>query len=109
MSITKVNLQNKLERWKQMASQLISGSEETSHSIELDPAILDKCRLAAEERQTTVNHIVNEILEQHWLKKNNELPTMISREQMDRNPLFLLDALTQRELKPFGETQYEQS
>jgi hypothetical protein len=107
MSITKQLLHNKLERWKHAANQLISGTEEDVQSIELAPDTIEKCRLLAEERNTTVNEVVNSILEQHWQNKGMELTIPISREQLERNPLFLLDSLTSRNFRPLEETSHE--
>jgi NRPS condensation-like uncharacterized protein len=111
MSISKQILQNKLERWKQAVNQLISGNEETEtesvQTIELNSEMMQKCNLLAAEQQTTINEVVNNILNQYWHQKNNQLSVPISREQLERNPLFELDSLAQRNFRFFGETNYE--
>ncbi|MFD0679861.1 MULTISPECIES: hypothetical protein [unclassified Paenibacillus] len=109
MSTTKRVWQKKLEHWKHKANHLISGTEEIDERIELSPVILEKCKVLAEDKQTTVDDVVQQILEQYWLQRTNELSTPISREHIDRNPIFLLDALAHRNFKPFGvgENNYE--
>ncbi|MCR8631720.1 hypothetical protein [Paenibacillus radicis (ex Xue et al. 2023)] len=109
MSTTKRVWQKQLEHWKHKANHLISGTEEIDERIELSPVMLEKCKVLAEDKQTTVDDVVQQILEQYWLQRTNELSTPISREHIDRNPIFLLDALAHRNFKPFGvgENNYE--
>ncbi|MDF2963550.1 MAG: hypothetical protein K0S39_5285 [Paenibacillus sp.] len=111
MSTTKQVWQKQLERWKHKANHFISGTGEIDESVELSPVMLEKCREMAEAGNTTVDEVVHQILEQYWLQRDNELSTPISREHLERNPLFQLDALAQRNFKPFGveEISYEQS
>ncbi|NOU94195.1 hypothetical protein GC093_13350 [Paenibacillus sp. LMG 31456] len=113
MSSTKHGWQNKLEQWKYRAKQQIFGTEdieESAEPIELSAVMLEKCKIMAEAEQTTVNDVVQQILEHYWLQRSNELSTPISREHIDRNPIFLLDALAHRNFKPFGvgESHYDQ-
>jgi hypothetical protein len=78
--------------------------------IELDPVLLEKCKQLADAEDTTLNDVVHHILEQYWNQRTNELSIPISREHIERNPLFLLDSLTERNFKPFGreDNSYEQ-
>ncbi|MCS7461968.1 hypothetical protein N0M98_17665 [Paenibacillus doosanensis] len=103
-------LHRRLEQWKSAANQLISGPEEEieeSEAIELDPALLEQCRTMAEAQGVTVNEAVRQIVEQYWARKSGELIVPISREQLERNPLLYLDALSERNIKLFGEAKYE--
>lgn len=110
MGNSKRLLQRRLEQWKSAATQFIAGPEETEDesSLELDPVLLEKCQQMADSQQVTVNEIVNQIVEQYWTHKSSELLVPISREQLDRNPLLYLDALSERNINLYGDTKYEQ-
>ncbi|WP_079909297.1 hypothetical protein [Paenibacillus sp. 32352] len=103
-------LQRRLDQWKNAATQFIAGPEEVEEepSLELDPELLAKCRQMADAQQVTVSEIVNQIVEQYWTLKSNELLVPISREQLARNPLLYLDGLSERSINLYGDTQYEQ-
>jgi hypothetical protein len=104
MDNTKQKLHGRLEQWKTAASQLLSGSQEKEEAIELDldPVMLDKCQLHAIEQQTTVSAVINHILEQHWSQATSRPQQVISREQLERNPLLYLDGLSKRDFNRFG-------
>ncbi|WP_282935258.1 hypothetical protein [Paenibacillus sp. RC67] len=112
MGNSKRLLQRRLEQWKSAATQFIAGPEEAEEdelSLELDPVLLAKCQQMADTQQVTVNEILNQIVEQYWTLKSSELLVPISREQLDRNPLLYLDALSERNINLYGDTKYEQS
>lgn len=119
MGETKRLLQRRLEHWRNAAAQLIGGTEEPeenesfieeaqeSRFIELDPALHARCKQLAEAQRTTVDAVVQQMVEHYWASRSSELITPISREQLERNPLLQLDALSKRNFRPFGETAYE--
>ncbi|TDF99726.1 hypothetical protein [Paenibacillus piri] len=102
MSNTMRGWQKQFERLKDKANHLIAGTEEIDVSVELSPVMLEKCKELASAGQMTVNEVVHQILEQYWIQRSQELSIPISREQIERNPLFLLDALADRNFRPFA-------
>lgn len=108
MDNAKHKLQNRFAQWKTAATQLISGPEETEEAtvLDLDPVLLDKCQHQANEQQTTVSAVINDILQQYWNQARSQPQQVISREQMERNPLLYLDGLSKRDFKRYGGETY---
>jgi|GEM_PF-5689509 len=124
MGQTKRLLQRRVEHWRTAAAQWIGGADETDEAeqeaeqlveaeeqprrwIELKEQTYERCLQLAESQRTTVDAVVHQMIEQYWANRNSELVTPFSREQLDRNPLLQLDALSRRNFRPFGEPAYE--
>lgn len=121
MGQTKRLLQRRVEHWRTAAAQWIGGAEEAEQEIELsaeeeaqpgrwvelEEQTYERCLQLAESQRTTVDAVVHQMIEQYWANRSSEPVTPFSREQLDRNPLLQLDALSRRNFRPFGEPAYE--
>ncbi|MNI08103.1 hypothetical protein D3C73_611270 [compost metagenome] len=96
MSNYKRFLHNQLEKAKSTASEFISSKNEEDSSIELDTGMYNELLKIADTRNSSVQHVANEIIAQYLAAAPQKLPH-ITVEQKEDNPLLYLDALCKHE------------
>jgi hypothetical protein len=103
LSSSKQFVHNQFKKWKDAATQFIGhdGDEDTDQAaessiIELEPDYYERCRRLAEARNTTVSAVVHYMLKQQLALRGQERMYKSNIEQIERNPLLALDALTGR-------------
>jgi hypothetical protein len=97
MSSYKKYFQHQLERVKSTASQLIQ-SKEDERVMELEPEAYERLRQWAADRHTTVQALVNDMIDRYLSSQQPESIRPIAQERLERNPLLRLDGLCGREL-----------
>ncbi|TMV50068.1 hypothetical protein FE783_10920 [Paenibacillus mesophilus] len=103
MSSSKQFMHNQFKKWKEAATQFIGHDsdgdlDQTADSpiVELEPDYYERCRQLAEARNTTVAAVVHYMLKQQLALRGPERMYKSNIEQIERNPLLALDALTGR-------------
>lgn len=97
MSNYKRYFQSQLEKVKSTASQFIQVKED-ERTVELEPEAYERLRQWAAERHTSVQAVVNDIMDRFLSSRQPDSIRPISPERQERNPLLLLDGLCGREL-----------
>jgi predicted DNA-binding ribbon-helix-helix protein len=93
MTNYKYYLQSRLDRVKHSATELLSRYEEEKSVVELEEAVYERLKAAADEQHTTVQALVNYIVEQHLTHRLGGSIRQITSEQKDENPLLILDGI----------------
>ncbi|WP_248925098.1 hypothetical protein [Paenibacillus hamazuiensis] len=90
-------IHNRLEKMKTKASRLVSsGQDDADYALELDPHTYQKLKMAADERQTTVQAVLSHMVEQYLSHGVKEMTRQIPEESKEQNPLLLLDGICGR-------------
>lgn len=97
MSNYKRYFQSQLERVKSTASQFIQVKED-ERMVELEPEAYERIRQWAADRHTTVQAVVNDMLDRFLTSQQPDSVRPIAQERQERNPLLRLDGLCGREL-----------
>ncbi|TBL70263.1 hypothetical protein [Paenibacillus thalictri] len=90
-------IQDQLEKVKTTANQLTSSrQDDEKYTLELDSYTFQKLKSAADEGQTTVQAVVDHMIEQFLAQVSPEPAGHISDERKEQNPLLLLNGICGR-------------